>query len=549
MPNHFPTLPHAPEKRGPQNGHRRRSGARPVADKQRDLAAEAEARFRGAFNASAIGMALVSLDGRFLQVNPALCTIVGYDEDELLLKTSQDITHPDDLEVDLDAIQQLLAGNIPSYQIEKRYLRKDEEIIWGRLTVSLVRDAAGFPLYFVAQLQDITPYKAIGAKLREAEARYRRLVEQIPAAVHVDAADALGSPVYISPRVESLLGYTPEEWLATPDMWLQLSHPDDRERIQAEITKASANKQSFQVEGRFVTRDGRVVWIRDQAALVRDEDGVGQYWQGFMVDITDRKLAETELQAAKEAAEEASRVKSVLLSMATHELRTPLTIISGYVELLTSSKTALSAEEREFLDVIQTSTETLTTLVNDLLDLARLEGQRLKLAIRPVDVGDLVEKVHRMVAAQAAVKGIGLPIEIAPDVPTVAADPDRLQQVFLNLVGNAVKFTPYGYVRSTVRAVDDGVEITVADTGIGIAPEALPRIFDVFEQADSGMARKFGGSGLGLAIAKRLVEMHAGRIAVESTAGVGSRFTVWLPEMCTDHDEEESWPSRQEARS
>jgi PAS domain S-box-containing protein len=504
-------------------------------DGRRDFVLEAEARFRGAFNASAIGMALVSLDGRFLQVNPALCAIADYEEHELLQTTLPEITLPEDIGTDGDLVRQLLANDIPSYQIEKRYLRQDGEVIWGRLTVSLVRDTTGTPLYFVTQFQDITPYKAIGAKLREAEARYRRLVEQIPAAVHVDAADRLGAHTYVSPRIESLLGYSPEEWLGTRDMWLQLVHPDDLDRVRTTIESALVTKQPFQLECRLLARDGQYVWIEDQAALMRDELGIDQYWQGFMVDITDRKLAEAELRAAKEAAEEASRVKSVLLSMASHELRTPLTIITGYVELLTSSAGALGPEEREFLDVIQSSAATLTTLINDLLDLARIEAQRLRLAVHPVDVGALLEKVHRMVAAQAAAKEIDLRLELAPDTPMAAADPDRLQQVLLNLVGNAVKFTSRGSVRSSVRAHEGGVEITIMDTGIGIAPEALSRIFDVFQQADSGMARKFGGSGLGLAIVKRLVELHGGTISVESTEGVSSTFTVWLPEFTAEH--------------
>ena len=301
------------------------------------------------------------------------------------------------------------------------------------------------------------------------------------------------------------------------------------------MANAMATKQPFQLECRLLARDGHYVWIEDQAALMRDEMDNDAYWQGFMVDVTDRKQAEAALRAAKEAAEEASRVKTVLLSMASHELRTPLTIITGYVELLSSSADALGGEEREFLEVIQTSTATLTTLINDLLDLARIEAHRLKLAIDGVNVGDVLEKVHRMVAAQAAAKNIELTIDLTPDVPLVAADPDRLLQILLNLVGNAVKFTSQGSVRSSAKPSAGGVEITVWDTGIGIAPEALPRIFDVFQQADSGMARKFGGSGLGLAIAKRLVELHGGTITVESTEGESSTFTVWLPQFTANH--------------
>jgi len=491
---------------------------------------ESEERFRGAFNGASIGMALVSPEGRYLQVNRALCGILGYSEDELLAQSFPDLTHPDDLEADANQKRQLLANEISTYQVEKRYLCKDGHLAWVRVTVSLVHDATGDPLYFVSQMQDITPYKAAGAALREAEARYRTLVEQIPAAVYVDPAGALGSPLYVSPRVETLLGYAPEEWLATSDLWIERLHVEDRERVLAEIVRGNETGESLSLEYRFLARDDREVWVSDEVALVRDEHGTPKYWQGLMIDITDRKRAEEDLRAAKEAAEEASRLKSAFLRMATHELRTPLTIVSGYVELLLSSISArLTPEEREFIDIAQAGTKTLARLVDDLLDLARIEAGRLDLAIRAVDVGEAIKQVHRMVSVQAAAKGLDSAVSVEPDLPLIAADPDRLTQILLNLVGNAVKFTEQGRILSTVRKVGEGVEISVTDTGIGIAPEAQTAIFDEFRQADASTTRRFGGTGLGLAIAKRLVEMQSGTLRVESTIGAGSTFTLWLP--------------------
>jgi signal transduction histidine kinase len=250
----------------------------------------------------------------------------------------------------------------------------------------------------------------------------------------------------------------------------------------------------------------------------------------MMIDITERKRAEDELRAAKEAAEEASRLKSTFLSMATHELRTPLTIISGYVELLAeSAKTHLTPEELDYLLVAQSGAATLSGLVDDLLDLARIEAGRMELQLREVDVLEAMERVRGLVHGQAAAKGLSLRIAIDEDVPTVAADVNRLAQILLNLFANAIKFTNEGEIAGTVRARDGGVEIAITDTGIGISPEALPRRFDEFRQVDSGTTRRFGGSGLGLAIVKRLVEMQAGTVSAESEVGVGSRFTVWFP--------------------
>jgi signal transduction histidine kinase len=171
----------------------------------------------------------------------------------------------------------------------------------------------------------------------------------------------------------------------------------------------------------------------------------------------------------------------------------------------------------------------LAALVDDLLDLARMEAGRLDMLIGPVDAMEAIERVQRLVAAQAASKGIALEVSVAPGLPQVAADLNRLVQVLFNLLGNAIKFTERGSVRTTVRAAGDGVEFRVVDTGIGITPEALPRIFDEFRQADIGTTRKFGGSGRGVANARRVVELQVGAISGASDPGAGSTFTVWLP--------------------
>jgi two-component system, sensor histidine kinase and response regulator len=491
---------------------------------------ESEARFRGAFDASAMGMALVGLEDTFLQVNPALCSMLGYSDEELLRRTLRSVTHPDELDLDQEDRLRLVTGEISTYQIEQLFVRKQGEIICIRLTVSLVRGSSGEPLYFLAQMQDITPFKAAGAALREAEARYRTLVEQTPAAVYVDDANFLGECVYVSPRIEALVGYTPEAWMRRPGVWSRVIHPDDREWVMERVHEANASGDPFFAEYRFITPDGRIIWVHDEASLVLYEDGSRQCWQGLMVDITDRKLAEEELRRAKEAAEEASRLKTSFLSMATHELRTPLTIISGYVELLSASgRKRFNDEEREYVEIVQTGTRTLTMLIDDLLDLARIEAGRMHLTLRPVDVADVLERVRRMVAAQAAEKGLNLVFAVEDGLPPAAADVNRLIQILLNLVGNAIKFTERGGVTCMARLRDGGVEIQVKDSGIGISPEALDRIFDEFHQGDSGTTRRYGGTGLGLAIARRLVDMHQGHINVESELGSGSTFSVWLP--------------------
>jgi PAS domain S-box-containing protein len=254
---------------------------------------ESEQRFKNSFRDASIGMALVGTDGCWLQVNRSLCKILGYPEEELLEKTVQDITHPDDLEADLDYMYRLLAGEIQTYQMEKRYLHKEGHVVWILLSVSLVRDEEGDPLYFVSQIQDVTESKRAEGRLRQAEARYRMLVERMPAVVYIQEIGGPDSAMYMSPQIELLTGYSPEE-CKDPDLRWLMVHPDDREWMQLEDERAVEPGEVVTTEYRVVHRDGWTVWVRNESVVVEEESG-SRYWQGFMVDITERKRAEQRL--------------------------------------------------------------------------------------------------------------------------------------------------------------------------------------------------------------------------------------------------------------
>jgi len=261
---------------------------------------ESEVRFSQAFEQAAIGMALVAPDGHWLKVNRALCELIGYSEEELMVKTFQDITHPADLDTDLEYVRQMLAGEIQTYQMEKRYFHKLGAGVWILLSVSLVRDPQGKPLYFISQIQDITVRKRAETALGEAENRYRTLVEQITAATYIDAIDEASSAIFASPQIKAITGYSPEEWLADPELWPKLIFPDDRPRVLAENKQTKKTGEPFKIEYRLVTRDGRIVWVRDEAMLVRDEVGEPKYWQGILLDITEHKRAEETLRKSEQ---------------------------------------------------------------------------------------------------------------------------------------------------------------------------------------------------------------------------------------------------------
>jgi diguanylate cyclase (GGDEF)-like protein/PAS domain S-box-containing protein len=264
---------------------------------------ESEQRFRSSFQDAAIGMALVATDGRWLQVNDALCQIVGYSEEELLEKTFQDITHPDDLQADLDLVRRTLSGEIQTYQIEKRYLHKEGHVVWILLSASLVHNEEGEPLYFVSQIQDISGRKEAEERLQEAEERYRTLVETIPAVTYTDRA--LGTypdmAIYTSPQIEALIGYSVQEWLDPEKvLWEERLHPEDRAWVLAADERSMASGEPFSEEYRLLAKDGSVVWVRDESVLLKNEAGEPLYRQGVLLDVTERKVAEEALRRSEE---------------------------------------------------------------------------------------------------------------------------------------------------------------------------------------------------------------------------------------------------------
>jgi PAS domain S-box-containing protein len=487
---------------------------------------QSEERFRTAFDHAAIGMSLVHLDGRFFRVNAALCDLTGYSEQELLTTTFQEITHPDDLEADLAHVARLLAGATRAFQMEKRYLRKDGQVIWIRLNSALVRNSQGAPLHFIGQLEDITERKRAEEKVRKSEARFRSLISNATDIITI--LDAEGIIHYESPPIKRILGYHREELLGRNAF--ELVHPDDRAETWLAFEHALANPSFVPtVEFRFLHSDGSWRWLEATGTNLLTDPNVG----GFVVnsrDITERKRANEELRVALEAAQAANQAKGLFLDMMSHELRTPLQAVLGYSEfLLEGSERSLTAEQREDIGYIRQAGGRMIALINQMLDLSRMEAGRLELAAEPVDLVQVIEQVRQDVAPQSAAKGLALRIDLASSLPFVIGDAERLRQVLLNLVGNAVKFTDEGCVCVTAVPTAGGVDVIVSDTGIGIPADAVPFIFDEFRQVDGGLTRRHGGAGLGLAIARKLTEQMGGSINVSSDVGSGSTITLHLP--------------------
>ncbi|NQE64207.1 ATP-binding protein [Caulobacter sp. RHG1] len=372
------------------------------------------------------------------------------------------------------------------------------------------------------------------AAAQRSEASFRLLAES---ALDIIAhSDLQGQMTYVSPAALAITGYAPEELLGRryPD----ILHPDDLEtiervlRAQRSCANADQAPPTTTVEYRVFRKDGAIIWLESRPTLACDPvTGEASGVTDIIRDITARKALEMDLRAAREEAEKAAAVKGEFLANMSHELRTPLTAVIGFANLL-ADEPALSARGQRYVDRIATGGRTLLATINDILDFSRLERGRIALNPRPVKITDLVSEVLEMLGPDAAAKDLLLRSagdEIAP--PELYLDPERVRQVLLNLIGNAVKFTDAGEVRlDTEYDVEAGrLRVTVTDTGPGVTAEDQALIFARFAQIDAALTREHGGTGLGLAISRGLVELMGGEIGVESTMGQGARFWFEVP--------------------
>ena len=337
-------------------------------------------------------------------------------------------------------------------------------------------------------------------------------------------------------RTKSVWGMG-EEFVEDSDIvgFLELSqdmsagiHPDDREAAAAELAAARRERRTYRGEYRLYRQDQREVWVSAASADVYGEGDEIETRLGVMVDITQRKKAEQALVHAMAEAEAANRAKSDFLATMSHEIRTPLNGVLGMARAMAGDE--LTPAQRERLDVVRQSGESLLSLLNDVLDLSKVEAGKLELDIEPFDIEELASAAHATFAGVAQAKGLTLDLSIAERARgRYLGDAVRVRQVLCNLISNALKFTEQGGAKVAVDRNRRGLVVRVSDTGIGIPSDRIGKLFNKFEQADASTTRRFGGTGLGLAICRELTELMGGKVTAESRAGEGATFTVILP--------------------
>jgi PAS domain S-box-containing protein len=417
---------------------------------------------------------------------------------------------------------------------ELTYIRKDGTRFPAVVSVTALRDAEEAIIGYLLIGTDNTARKLVeeeqkksDQRLRDQQFYTRSLIES-----NIDAlmtTDPHGIITDVNKQMEALTGCTRDELIGAPFK----DYFTDPERAEAGIRRVLSERKVTDYELTARARDGQQTVVSYNATTFYDR---GRTLQGVFAaarDVTERKLVEAELQQAKAAAESASRSKSDFLASMSHEIRTPMNAIMGIADLL--AQTALTDEQDKYVQIFRRAGDNLLNLINDILDLSKVEASQLELEQTGFVLADLLDKAIEMVAPRAREKGLTLTCVIAPGMPSdLLGDPTRLSQVLLNLLGNAVKFTEVGQVSLRVESDGDpatptGLRFTVSDTGIGIEEDKLGRVFERFTQADSSTTRRFGGSGLGLTISRRLVELMGGRIWVESELGGGSVFAFAAP--------------------
>ena len=310
------------------------------------------------------------------------------------------------------------------------------------------------------------------------------------------------------------------------DIWKGV-HPVDRERAQAMWDQHVEDGTPYRLVHRMMQRNGPHYWVDSAIEAIKDEQGRIVRTVGVMRNIDAEKRSEMALAKARDDAEAANRAKSLFLATMSHEIRTPLNGVLGMAQAMAMDD--LTPVQRERLGVVHASGEALLAILNDVLDLAKIEAGKLEIEDIEFDLEEIARGAHQAFTAQANAKGLSFGLDIDGAQGLYRGDPTRLRQILYNLVSNALKFTDRGEIQVTARWQDERLVVSVADTGVGIPEDRLQALFGRFDQADASTTRRFGGTGLGLAICRELAEMMSGSIDVESTLGFGSTFKVSLP--------------------
>ena len=484
-----------------------------------DALREAEQKYRNIFENAIEGIFQTTPDGKWISANPALARMYGYATPEELIASAADIAKLYVVPERRNELRQLLETRRFVEGFEFECYRKDGTKMWLSESAHAVRDADGAILYYEGAVQDVTEHKKAERALQEAEQKYREIFENSIEGIFQTTPD--GHYVSVNPALARIYGYdSPEELMASvSDIGHSIYVDPERRDEFKQLIETQGFVELFEYE--VYRKDGKRIWLCENARAVRDANGTVAYYEGSVEEITERKLVDE--------VKRASKAKSEFLSRMSHELRTPLNAILGFGQLLERQKP--SELQRKRIGYILRAGRHLLDLINEVLDISRIEAGRMQMSLEPVCVSDALEEtldLMRPLATQRTIK-LSASVDIDADVH-VLADRQRFKQVLLNLLNNAVKYTPFcgGVTVSYNVDVNDKVRVLVSDTGPGIPAQKLARLFVPFERLGAEQST-VEGTGLGLALSQRLIQAMGGSIGVDSVVGKGSTFWIELP--------------------
>jgi PAS domain S-box-containing protein len=509
--------------------------------KAQETVSARERALRAIFEQAPLGIAVIdSTTGRFLTINPRYCAIVGYSMDEMLERTFQQITHPDDLETDLNGLREMREGKVRGFQMEKRYFRKDGTVVWVNLVSVPLWETPQDARRHLAMVGDITERRRAMEDLREREQRLSSIYDTVADVLFhltVEPGERYRF-VSVNPAFSRVTG-VPAEAIVGKSLE-DIIPPASLELVRSKYKEAIDGHHVVRWEETSEYPTGRLTG-EVSVAPVLDASGRATHLVGSVHDISERtraaealehRVAErtAELRVAKEAAESADRLKSAFLATMSHELRTPLNSILGFSGILLQRLPGpLNDEQAKQLGMVVSSAQHLLALINDVLDLSKIEAGQLRIVAAPFDVRLVIEGALAAVRPQAEKKALALEVEVASEVGMMTSDRRRVEQILLNLLSNALKFSDRGEVRVEAAILDERLAVRVSDTGIGIMEAQADKLFKPFSQLEVGIDRQHDGTGLGLSICKRLVELLGGSIWVKSIWGKGSTFGFEIP--------------------
>ncbi|MBN2771397.1 MAG: PAS domain S-box protein [Spirochaetes bacterium] len=478
---------------------------------------ESEARFKGAFLNSNVGIAILSTEGGFLDVNTAFCNIMGFNKDDIYGKDFHSYIYMEDRKEVKDHFNKLAKGIISGYQLETRFCVQDKKEIWITLSTAMLFDTKKKPLYAVVQIIDITSRKKSEIMLKESEDRYRLLANASDDAVFITEQ---GICLDVNDKAVEVFGYPADEFtgmyignLVLPDFINDLEESLFKEK-ETSIETVARRKDGEKFFALFQMK--KYAYLDKQTILV------------LCRDLTKQKEYEKELIEAKIRAEESDQLKSAFLANMSHEIRTPMNGIVGFSQILKDEK--LSTKRRNhIIDIVNRSSLHLLRIVNDIIDISRIETNQISLTNSPFFVNDVIEELSLFYKPLCENKGVGFVINNLENNLAIVTDRTKLHQILDNLITNSLKFTSEGQITLSLIVKDEQLVFTVSDTGVGVPDADKPLIFNRFSQADNQKHTSSGGTGLGLSISKAYAELMKGSLQFESEVDKGTTFILTLP--------------------